>query len=104
MLEFKSATKSKAKAKKVKFTIDGDEFTATKPKDSALALLVAAGSSDEAGEQMYEVLNLFRAMLSIEDMGRFLDKFRDPEDPFDLEDAMEVMSALIGEFSGRPTE
>lgn len=103
MLEFKTSADAK-KAKAIKFKVDDDTFTAYPPKDSAVAFLVASGSGKDSSEQMYEVLNFFRQILDEPSQEKFFDRLRDKNDTLSLSDAMDILTALLSEFSGRPTE
>lgn len=107
MLEFKTAAKGKKKTdapEPLHFKIDGEEYVAFPPKDSALALLVASGASDDPSEQMHELLQFFRSTLDEKSMTRFVARLRDKNDDFSLVDATNILQGLIEEFGGRPTE
>lgn len=107
MLEFKTSTKKTLKKDaddKVPFKIDGEEFIAKPAAGGALTLLIASGASDNPSEQVWEIMQFFKSILSTADMTRITNKLRDTDDPFELTDLINVMQGLVAEFAGRPTE
>lgn len=103
MLEFKTSARENAD-EPITFKIDGEEYTAYPPKDTALAFLAAASAGNSTGEQLREVLSFLRDTLDQDSQERLFARLRDPLDDMTMVDATNILSGLIKEFSGRPTE
>ncbi len=102
-LEFKTAKKRAAdKQKPVTFTWDGEEYTFTPPKAASLALM-ALGDDENEMEKIKAIFDWLGNKMPQKQQDRLLSRLRDPEDPADLEDLMELFKALVEEVYARPT-
>ena len=103
-LEFKTATR-RAKAKAIPFTVDGQEFKFTPPKQSLLLLAMADTQREETSAQAVAAfLDWFEAGLDEKSAEHFTKRLRDPRDTFDFaDDLMPIIQGLIEEAYGRPT-
>jgi hypothetical protein len=88
----------------VTYEIDERDVTFLPPTTGQWAVTLA-GLSDTASatEQMGAQINFFFSMLDDDDMRYFKQRLMDREDPFDVADIAEIITALMEEWSARPT-
>lgn len=89
------------------FDLDGQQYTARKPKD-ALSAMVLAASSDQAtgADVMYTLFRWLDAALPEGDYQRLQSRLKDYDDDFDIEDLLDITVDVIQQFqrmeSGQP--
>lgn len=97
-LEFTSAKKRRDP---IPFTLDGDEYEFTPPKNSFLALRVI---DDDPGDSYIKLtMDWLGEGLPKAQVNRLMKKLRDPKDDLDVEDVEKVAEKLLETVSGRPT-
>lgn len=94
-LEFTTAAK---RYKPITFTLDGEEFTFNRPKDSMLVMSVWDG--EDEGHATFKWLD---KGLGEEQAEKIKNRLRDLDDDFDFDDLKDLIKKLLGEVSGRPT-
>jgi hypothetical protein len=88
----------------VPFEIDGQKYVARAPKDSQLALLVAATVESKGDrERVGAVLDFFEQVLAQPGRGILHKRMLDPDDSLDLGVVLEVFDHVIGEWGGSPS-
>jgi hypothetical protein len=83
-------------------------MTFTPPSFAPMLLLAQSATNAEddpqAGvETVRQFLDWFGAGLSEEDGEHVLDRLKDPDDPLEFEDVIDVIQGLIEEITSRPT-
>ena len=91
----------------IEFVLDGETFKFTPPKRSGLIISVVSktgldGRASDA-DSVRDLLNWIGDGLSDEQAERLLERLRDPDDDFDLENVNEIARYLLGQSSNRPT-
>lgn len=87
----------------VEFTVDGEDYTAMRPKDATIMLMVAS-STDGIATSTLEATRFLDSVLPAAQARRISARLRDPKDDFDLADLFPIIQHIISEFSNRPTE
>lgn len=103
-------TAAKAKAEEgtteegvVRFPIDGHEVTAHKPDEAMIAIMIArTGRLSSNSEVAAAAIDFFMYVLDRNSARYIQDRLFDREDPFGLEEVVEILYDLIEEWSGRP--
>jgi hypothetical protein len=110
MKSFSTAAKATAHEKElpiqpdITFEHDGRTVTAHAPTGAQFALFLAIyGESAPEASQVFDTLNFFASRFDRGDSAYFKRRIADPDDPFDMEDLVEVLTWLVQEWSGRPT-
>jgi hypothetical protein len=89
----------------LEFGIDGVMCRARRPKDGQLAVLMATtGRHSSMNERIAGIINFFIAVLDEPSHTYVVGRLLDSEDEFGLEQVEQVMSWMVEEWSGRPTE
>ncbi len=83
----------------IEFELDGDTYSFTPQKTTALAVSGLNGGS----EQIKGQLNWLGAGLSDEQAKKILDRLLDPADDLELVTVIQIVGFLLGEMAGRPT-
>lgn len=96
-LEFKTAKKRRDP---IPFTIDGDSYTFTPPQTGRIAVAMMSGDENEMIKETFDWLS---NGLPEEQTKRLMDRLRDPDDEFDMEDLTQLVQGLQQEVTGRPT-
>lgn len=103
----KSFTTRAKERKVVEFEIDDRQMTFTMPKRSGLIISVVDRiGTDVRGadnDSTRDLLNWIGEGLSEEDATWLLDRLKDPDDDYDLEDVNELARYLLGQGTNRPT-
>jgi hypothetical protein len=85
-----------AQAEEQPFTIDGETYTAVRPKDAAYAFLSqAAARTSNNGDKVVAVFTFLDMALTEESASRLRDRLMDRDDPFQFEDAADIMGRLV---------
>lgn len=81
------------------FELDGETYTARKPKD-ALSAMVVAASSDQAStaDIMFATFSWIDAALTETDYARLKARLKDYDDDFEVEDLLEIAVDVIQQF------
>jgi hypothetical protein len=88
-----------------RFTIDGVECTAHRPKDGQFAVLMATtGRHSSVMEQIAGFTNFFVAVLDEQSHSYVVSRLLDSDDDFGLDEMQQIMSWLVEEWGGRPTQ
>lgn len=88
----------------VRFEVDGVEFLAMGPKDTQLAVLIAAASETRDNqEKVVALLDFFETVLAQPGRNVIRKRMLDPKDPFDLENVIEIFEFLTESWGGRPS-
>lgn len=88
----------------VKFDFDGRTCTANAPTAPQLAVFLAAFSDTaQAQVSVTDSINFFHSRFEREDAAYFKRRLLDPEDPFEFDEVVEIITFLLEEWSGRPT-
>ena len=109
MKEYTTAVKVKADegtddADVTKFKIDDREVTAYRPDDAMIAIIIGrTGSRATAGEVGAAAIDFFYSVLDKKSARYVEDRLFDREDPFGLDEVLEILFDLIEEWTGRPT-
>jgi hypothetical protein len=86
----------------VEFELDGERFTARKPKESILVYLTAAGSeSATTSDQMYAVMQFINGCLTPAAQFKIQSRLRDYDDDLELDDLMQLMKDLSEHFGAQ---
>jgi hypothetical protein len=99
---------TKAREKQViEFELDGESFRFTPPKRAGLIMSVVGtiglDTTSSDTDSVRDLLNWVGEGLSEEQGQRFVDRLKDPDDDFDLEQMNEIARYLLGQSSNRPT-
>jgi hypothetical protein len=82
--------------KLLRFTIDGERFEATKPKDDAFVFLTtAAARSTPMGERMAAIIQFVDHALTEESGIRVRDRLLDRDDDFGFEDLLDILQKIV---------
>lgn len=99
----------KERAQPIVFAIDADEFEWTPPKQAGLLLdTIGLGVDrerldDARMDQVRAQIDWVSSGLHPDDRDLLLDRLRDPDDSFDVDQLVEVMKWLIEQTTARPT-
>lgn len=108
MKEFNTAAKEadpNTDSDALEFSVDGVLCRAYRPGDGQLAVLVVATSSYSTTEEgVAGVLNFFASTLDDESHTYLTSKLLDRKDPFGLGDVEGIISWLVEEWGGHPTQ
>lgn len=102
----KQFTSGSRARKPVEFVLDDDEYVFTPPKVAGLVLDAFNGDDDDDTRQRSAAQAAFDWLydgLPEDDADRIVARLRDPDDPLDLPDLVEVIKWLLSKVSGRPT-
>lgn len=97
------------RAKPILFAVDDDEFEWTPPKQAALLLdTIGLGGDrerldDPRMDQVRGQIDWVSSGLHPQDRDLLLDRLRDPDDPFDVDQLVEIMKWLVEQSTARPT-
>lgn len=84
------------------FELDGERFTARKPKDSILIYLTAAASENASdADRMYAVMQFINGCLTPAAQARIQARLRDYDDDLELDDLVDLMNDLAEKFGGK---
>lgn len=84
----------------VEFELDGEKFTARKPKDSVMVYLTAASSEQASvADQMYATMQFINGCLTPAAQQRIQSRLRDWDDDLELDDLAELMEDLAKRFA-----
>jgi hypothetical protein len=83
----------------IEFELDGDKYHFTPPKTTGIWL----ATFDSQREQVKAQLDWLGAGLEPDEAERILERLKDPDDDFDLVQALEVTAWLTEEITARPT-
>lgn len=108
MREFTTSTRVAADTGRrlpaVEFILDGVPMVCRAPKDSQVAYLVAAASSNRSEQdQVAAVLDFFEQTLDPASLVVFRRRLLRTDDDFDFPDAMRIFEYVCEQWSGRPT-
>lgn len=85
------------------FVLDGETLSAVEPKASQL-LAITRGLSDDDMLAEVGIIDAFMDLcLTEETATRLRERMDDPQDPFDLDTLTNIIQALQGAWSKRPT-
>lgn len=88
----------------VEFEYDDRKCTANAPTGPQLAVFLAAFSDTaEAQVSVTDTINFFHGRFAREDASYFKKRLLDPNDAFEFEEIVEIITYLLEEWSGRPT-
>jgi len=108
MKEFQTAVKAVTEPVEdtaMQFSIDGRELVCYPPEPAQLAVLMAAvGRHASLQTKVAGVIDFFVEVMDEESHAYIRERLLDRTDPFGLEEVEEIMSWMIEEWSGRPTE
>jgi hypothetical protein len=103
----KEFTTKERERKVVEFILDGETFVFTAPKRAELIMSVVSNVGLDAksndSDSVRDLLNWLGDGLSEEQSNKLLDRLKDPDDDFDLEQVNEIARYLLGQASNRPT-
>lgn len=94
------------KSKGLPFTADGDEFMTTPGAAAMLVGDVVANiqSADGLGGKMAAIVEFFEVVLTDDSAALMKQRLRSKTNPIDIAQAMDIVSYLVEEIGGRPTE
>lgn len=98
----KEFTTAKRRNTAIKFTLDGETYSFTPPKQAALILDVLDGADSEV-EQARALYDWLGEGLGEEKADALVARLRDPADDLDWPQLLEIAQWLQGEVTGRPT-
>jgi hypothetical protein len=106
MREFLTAAKdSTGEDDVIEVPLDGVLYKAYKPTDGQFAFVMATtGKHSSTADQVAGQINFFLSMFEQEDADALAQRLLDRRDPFGVEEVTEIMSAMLEEWSGRPTK
>lgn len=88
----------------VTFEYDDRQVTAKAPTGPQLAVFLAAFSDTAVAQvSVTDSINFFHGRFGREDASYFKKRLLDPDDPFEFEEVVEILTFLLEEWSGRPT-
>lgn len=88
----------------VEFEFDGRKCIAVAPTGPQLAVFLAAFSDTaEAQVSVTDSINFFHGRFRREDASYFKKRLLDPNDAFEFDEVVEILTFLLEEWSGRPT-
>lgn len=96
-LAFTSAKRSK---KPIKFTLDGDEYSFTPPKQAGMAMPFL---DDSGSNELKVVMDWLGDGLPEDQVARLITRLKDPEDDFDIPTLKDVIKGLVEKVTGNPT-
>lgn len=96
-LEF---TTAKKRTEPIHFKLDGEEFDFTPHKSAGIVLALADGDYEQV---MRRTLDWLGDGLPEDQAKRILDRIRDDDDDFDIDDLQKIIGRLQEQISGRPT-
>lgn len=103
MADALSFTTAKRAREAIPFTLDGEEYQFTPPKDSIMVMPLLDGGDAETGA-MRGLFDWLGAGLPQEQTDRIITRLKDPEDDLDIDTLTEVIKGLQEAVSGgRPT-
>jgi hypothetical protein len=97
MLEFNTVPSDRPRPTK-RFKLDGRVVTATAPKAAAWARMWTAGASGDARMVCYEWFSFVDACLGDKVAAWLRDRERDPNDPYDVRDLVNLVKFLNEQF------
>lgn len=104
----KEFTTKKRESRPVPFSIDGEDFVFTPPKRAGLIMSVVTNVGlEKAGtdsDSTRDLLNWVSEGLPEEQAQVLLDRLKDPDDDFDLEQINDIARYLLSQSSNRPTK
>ncbi len=93
-----TSARQRISAEPIEFELDGDTYSFTPQKTTALAVSGLNGGSDQIKGQ----LNWLGAGLPDDQAKRIVDRLLDPADDLELVTVIQIVGFLIGEMAGRP--
>lgn len=88
----------------VEFSIDDQVVRAYRPDDAMIAIIIArTGKRSSSAEVAAAAIDFFYSVLDKKSARYVEDRLFDREDPFGLEEVLDILFDLIEEWSGRPT-
>lgn len=89
----------------IEFSVDGKMCNAYRPTSGQIAVYMAtAGRHATREDNIAGVVDFFAGVLDRGSRDYLIRRLMDREDPFEVEQVEEIISYLIEEWSGRPTE
>lgn len=90
------------------FDVDGEHYVFTAPKRAGLIMSVVTtvgidGKGSTESDSVRDLLNWLGEGLPEDQADRLLNRLKDPDDDFDLENINEIARYLLGQSSNRPT-
>lgn len=106
MREFITAVKEKAgEDEQIDVPIDGVIYTAYKPTDGQFAFVMATtGKHASSQDQIAGQINFFLSLFEKEDADALAHRLLDRTDPFGMDEVSEIMSEMLEDWTGRPTQ
>lgn len=100
-------TSGRGSRKPITFRLDDDTYTFTPPKVAGIVLdlfdvTVTPGEEEAARSAARGAFDWLSSGLPEEESERIIGRLRDPDDPLDLPDVVEVIKWLLEKVSGRP--
>lgn len=97
-------TTAKRRAKPITFTLDGEDYEFTPPKRAAAVVdLVLSGQEANGLATTRVAFDWISAGLPEEQNDRLVERLKDPEDDFDIENLENLLEWLRKRSEGRPT-
>jgi hypothetical protein len=85
--------------------LDGRELTVYKPTDGQYMIYIAETGRHASGEQQIAAaVNFFMGMFDEEDQSYLAGRLLDRNDPFGMKKIEEIVSAVVEDWAGRPTQ
>lgn len=89
----------------MEFSVDGQALVCYQPSDGQLAMLMASvGRHISKTQQVAGIINFFVEVMDEPSHIYLTERLLDRTDPFGLEEVTEIMSWMIEEWTGRPTQ
>lgn len=107
MKEFLTAAKEAVEGadEVLEVPIDGVIYKAYQPTDGQYAFVMATtGKHASTQDQIAGQVNFFLSLFEQEDADALARRLLDREDPFGLEEVTEIFTAMMEEWTGRPTQ
>jgi len=87
------------------FSLDGHELKAYKPTDGQFAMVMAAmGRHTSESTKLAGIIDFFMAVMDNDSAGYLADRLLERSDPFGLPEIEAIMTWLVEEWTGHPTQ
>lgn len=88
-----------------KISLDGHELTVYKPTDGQYMIYIAeSGRHSTSEQQIAAAVNFFMGLFGPNDQAYLAGRLLDRDDPFGMAKIEEIVSAVVEDWAGRPTQ
>lgn len=103
MAESAEFVTAKRKAKAITFSIDGEDYSFTPPKNAEMVLPVLEATGDQDIAAIKAQLDWLGHGLAEGESERLTARLKDPDDDFDVNNLSDILQYVLKQVAGRPT-